>query len=253
MVLSLDDVSALLVLAKTRKQRRLVATLLACTYIERPLIPAVRFHLTACTDANSIMDFRFDVDGVQKVGLLLGLPSVVITNSRNRVCRDEAMCIMLSRLAFPTRFYQMAKMFGRSDAVLCDIFLFVVNDIYDRWHDLLYFNLRLVRKQLDQYCAAIKKRGAPLDSVFGFIDGTKVAVSRISSSGSGDNLQRQVYSGHKRLHCLNYQAVTAPDGVCIHFFGPVEGRKHDTTMLRHSGLLEFFLQHRDLFLNKFIY
>ncbi|ETV87345.1 hypothetical protein H257_00955 [Aphanomyces astaci] len=104
-----------------------------------------------------------------------------------------------------------------------------LNELYDRWNPLLYFNTNLVAKNIHRYCAAINSRGAPTSRVFGCIDGTKLQVCRIGPTGNGDNLQKEIYSGHKRMHCLNYQAVTAPDGLCIHFFGPVEGRRHHTT------------------------
>ncbi|KAF0716049.1 hypothetical protein AaE_011202 [Aphanomyces astaci] len=103
------------------------------------------------------------------------------------------------------------------------------------------------------YCNAIFAKGAPLSNVYGFIDGTKVQTCRISANGDGSNLQRQVYSGHKRIHCLNYQAIATPDGICIHFYGPVEGRRHDTTMLRLSGLLEYLSQRPSVFSDCFIY
>lgn len=32
-------------------------------------------------------------------------------------------------------------------------------------------------------------------------------------------------------------------GICISFFGPVEGRRHDTTLLRMSNLLQYIADH----------
>ena len=74
------------------------------------------------------------------------------------------------------------------------------------------------------------------------------------------SLQRVCYSGHKRKHCLNYQAVVAPDGtkhffiaaasdikclkgICVSFYGPIEGRRHDSTLLRESKLLDHIRGH----------
>ncbi|ETV90190.1 hypothetical protein H310_14972, partial [Aphanomyces invadans] len=124
---------------------------------------------------------------------------------------------------------------------------------YSRWDTFLYFNKKLVAKTMDRYCAAVAAKGSPLTNVFEFIDGTKVQTCRISSTGDGENLQKQIYSGHKRIHCLNYQAVTAPDGICVHFYGPVEGRRHDTTLLRLSGLLEFMSLHPSVFIDQVLY
>ncbi|ETV90135.1 hypothetical protein H310_15032, partial [Aphanomyces invadans] len=87
------------------------------------------------------------------------------------------------------------------------------------------------------FCAALATKGSPMSNVFGFIDGTKIQTSRIDSTGDGNNLQKQIYSGHKRMHCLNYQAC----------------RRHDSTMLRQSKLLQFFDKHRDMFSSTCIY
>ena len=38
-------------------------------------------------------------------------------------------------------------------------------------------------------------------------------------------------------HALKFQAITAPDGLITHLFGPVEGRRHDSGVLGESGLL----------------
>ncbi|KAF0703626.1 hypothetical protein AaE_015294 [Aphanomyces astaci] len=253
MVLAQKDLALLLAHAKTKRQRRFVSAVIAAQVVERPLIPDVRFDLNAMSDANALLEFRFDVAGVQQLGFLLGLPAVVITTARNRVLRDEAICILLSRMAFPTRLFDMARTFGRSRPVLCDLFLHVLNEIYDRWNHLLYFNYKLLQRNVDRYCAAIHRKGSPCASVFGFIDGTKIQTCRISTVNDGINLQKEIYSGHKRVHCLNYQAVTVPDGLCAHFFGPIEGRRHDTTMLRESRLLGYLANHPEVFSRKVIY
>ncbi|ETV83408.1 hypothetical protein H257_04141 [Aphanomyces astaci] len=146
MVLAQKDLALLLAHAKTKRQRRFVSAVIAAQVVERPLIPDVRFDLNAMSDANALLEFRFDVAGVQQLGFLLGLPAVVITTARNRVLRDEAICILLSRMAFPTRLFDMARTFGRSRPVLCDVFLHVLNEIYDRWNHLLYFNYKLLQR-----------------------------------------------------------------------------------------------------------
>ncbi|ETV71864.1 hypothetical protein H257_12997 [Aphanomyces astaci] len=106
---------------------------------------------------------------------------------------------------------------------------------------------------MDKYCVAVHNKGSPLSCVFGFIGGTKVQTCRIAAVGDGLNLRKQLYTGHKRIHCLNYQAVAAPDGICIHFWGPTEGRRHDSAMLAHSGLLQAISSHPAIFASKYIF
>jgi len=52
-----------------------------------------------------------------------------------------------------------------------------------------------------------------------------------------------LYNGWKRIHCLKYHSLVAPDGLAIHVYGPVEGRRHDETLYKESGLSELLKQH----------
>jgi hypothetical protein len=67
----------------------------------------------------------------------------------------------------------------------------------------------------------------------GFIDGTKIAFARPPGV-----MQRATYSGHKRVNCLKYQLISAPDGLALHYAGAVEGRRHDMAIFSESGIKE---------------
>ncbi|KAF4029261.1 DDE superfamily endonuclease [Phytophthora infestans] len=198
--------------------------------VERPSIPAVTFDLASYTDANSELEFRFDVAGVYELRSLLRIPDTVVT-AHGDTCSEGT-------------------------AWLCRVFLHMIDYVHDTFADKLFMAESIVSARMEEYCEAVEAKGAPTEGVFGFPDGTKVAVCRPSPrrhGERGENLQKHLYSGHKRIHCLNYQAVTAPDGLCIHFWGPMEGRRHDSTMLRESGLLEYFDEHQDTFEGKLLY
>ena len=134
------------------------------------------------------------------------------------------------------------------------LFLQVIDDIYDRFSHLLN-SFDLVWLDPHTFAAAIKDKGSPLSQCFGFIDGTVRPIARPTVN------QRIMYSGHKRVHCLKFQvrvlylhmymnrcmvgddssfqilqSVTTPNGLIVHMFGPVEGRRHDAFMLSVSGL-----------------
>lgn len=81
------------------------------------------------------------------------------------------------------------------------------------------------------YAQAIESKGAPLGQCVGFIDGTVIRVAR-----PGGGLQRCVYSGHKRVHCIKLQSLITPDGLVFHLFGPIEGRRHDMMLYHMSGM-----------------
>ena len=42
----------------------------------------------------------------------------------------------------------------------------------------------------------------------------------------------------KRVHGMTWQSLTLLDGMIGSIYGPVEGRRHDTTVLRFSGLMD---------------
>eukprot|EP00171_Calliarthron_tuberculosum_P004173 IDg4173t1 len=77
----------------------------------------------------------------------------------------------------------------------------------------------LLRARAPKYASAIVASGGTLDRCVGFIDGTKIKITRPSGTAM---IQRAVYSGHKRMHCLTYQSISTPDGLIFHLFGPVE-------------------------------
>ncbi|KAG6947281.1 hypothetical protein JG688_00015618 [Phytophthora aleatoria] len=179
-----------------------------------------------------------------------------MTASADSCSGIEALCVLLSRLAFPKRYYDMMTTFGHERAWLCRVFLHMIDHVHDTLENKCYMAENIVAARMNEYCNAIKKKGAPTGGIFGVPDGPKLSVCRpssLSEGTGGENLQKHLYSGHKRCHCLNYKAVTAPDGMCIHFWGPMEGRLHDSTMLRESALLEYFNEHQDTFEITFLY
>jgi nuclease HARBI1 len=76
-----------------------------------------------------------------------------------------------------------------------------------------------------------EKSGVPGIDVWGFIDGT------LRKTCHPSHFQKLLYSGHKRCHGIKFQSVTTPDGLIALLFGPVNGNRHDSFMLRDSHLL----------------
>lgn len=74
-------------------------------------------------------------------------------------------------------------------------------------------------ESLEEYATAISDKEAALDNHFGFVDGTVQPISRPGE------MQRIVYSGHKRVHTLKLHSVATPNGRIANMFGPV-GKFH---------------------------
>ncbi|KAG3196900.1 hypothetical protein PC128_g7260 [Phytophthora cactorum] len=177
------------------------------SYVERSLIPNIRFDFETYPDANALEDFRFTCSDLVRLATAINLPNVFITAVGDRLLGVEALAMLCYRLSYPGKLSRIWKQFGRSDSacsrIITDTYCFLDNE----WSDTLFFHDRLA-----------------LDAI---------------PLGKRENLQKVCYSGHKRRHCLNYQGVNTPDGLYISFFDPIEGRLHDSTMLRESMLLPY--------------
>lgn len=168
---------------------------------------------------------------VTELAAVLELPAKVIAG--NGVCEDRvtALAMLLRRLAYPARSSDVEMMFGWERSRFTRIWQTTASLIYHRWRHLLRFDpTRLTPSKLQQYAKAISTKCGFEVPVWGFIDGTLRKVARPLLN------QRILYNGWKRIHALKWHSVITPDGLHAHVFGPVEGRRHDETLYKESGL-----------------
>ena len=78
----------------------------------------------------------------------------------------------------------------------------------------------------------IPRFGRSVPDCWGFINGTVRACIR-----PGIN-QRSFYNGHNRFHGLKFQSVVCHNGLIANLCEPVEGKRHDSSLLAVSGVLE---------------
>nr|XP_054763769.1 uncharacterized protein LOC129270405 [Lytechinus pictus] len=163
----------------------------------------------------------------------LSIPDTVICRNGSRVDGLEGLCIMLARHAYPCRFCDMMKTFGKSVPQFSLIYREMTDLVFDNCHNLLESMDQewLSPVNLSRYAAAVYAKGAAIPNCWGFVDGTVRPVCRPKEN------QRVMYNGHKRLHAMKFQSIVAANGLIANLFGPVEGRRHDCFMLRESGLL----------------
>lgn len=176
--------------------------------------------------------FRFDKGGLNDLRCMLEIPQVFRCNNRTVCSGMEGLCVVIRRLAYPNRLDDLSPLFGRTKFELSNIFNTSLDYIYENYSYLLDTLDRpwLSLDQLQVMATAIKNKNSPLENCWGFIDGTVRPICRPSQN------QRIVYNGHKRVHGLKFQSIMAPNGIIAHFYGPVEGRRHDAGLLRESGV-----------------
>ena len=197
------------------------------------------FNLDLLSQDECWAEFRFKKNDIFDLVHILQLPDEIITYNRLKVDPVEGLCILLKRLAYPCRYCDLVPRFARPVPELCVITNHLLSLIHDRWGFLLNcFNRTILSpRNLMRYAAAIHAKGAPLTNCWGFVDGTVRPISR-----PGRN-QRVLYNGHKRVHAIKFQSVATPDGLVAFLHGPYEGKRHDSGILRESGLLHLLEEH----------
>lgn len=199
-------------------------------------IAMTSFNLNAYCEEEAFRLFRFRPKDVGKITELCSWTSGKTQRSGYVVEPTTAVCAVLRKLSFPTRWRDIDVMFGMSAAAMSEVFYEVIERLYETHGDVLEtFREGMIAERAELYAKAISEKGAPLTNCVGFIDCTKIQMSR---PGGRSSLQRSSYSGHKRFHCLIYQNVTTPDGLMFYMYGPEVGRRHDMTLYRESGLGE---------------
>ncbi len=82
----------------------------------------------------------------------------------------------------------------------------------------------------DLYTEKVANKGAPVNNIWGFIDGTLQHVCWLGVD------QREFFSGHKRKHGLKFQHIMLPNGIVCHSYGPFPRRRHDASLYGVSGV-----------------
>ena len=192
-----------------------------------------KFDMNKWDEERSQTELRFSKNDLLALKEVLQLPEKIVCSQRTVCSSIEGLVILLKRLAFPCRYTDMVESFGRNPTEICLIFNTVLDFIYEQHHHRLesWNQIFLQPPKLISYCNAVHAKGAPLQNCFGFIDGTVLRISRPKEN------QRVCYNGHKRVHALKFQAIALPNGLIGNMKGPFEGRRHDSTMLQQSGVL----------------
>ena len=182
---------------------------------------------------------RFTSEEILHLVRILHVPDPFITQNGSSFTAVEALSLLLLRMRSNRNLYDLVQNFDRSLAAISEVVNELLSFLEARWSHLLGLDTDgiLHPNRLQSYADAIYDAGAPLDTVWGFIDCTLRRVCRPTHH------QGAVYSGYKKYHALKYQAVVLPNGMFGHIFGPIEGRHNDGWLLRESTILDWCREH----------
>lgn len=217
-------------------QRRRLLMLAAELRESRPRRPLVgqRIDLDelAAQPERAMNLFRFTIDEVRILCDAMRLPEVILTPGRLRIPAAEGLCLLLLRFAHTLPLFDLVERFGRSIGAMSDIINHMVTLLNDRIGHVLELNEVRIRANVARFAGAIRDRGAPVEKVWGFVDGTGRRISRPTRD------QELFYSGHSREHNLKFLSIITPDGLFSYLGGPFVGRHHDMFMWQQGDLEE---------------
>ena len=189
------------------------------------------FDLEELTDDECYAEFQFSKTDIFTLKDVLNIPEEVTCSRRLAVSGTEALCVLLQRFSHPVKFDNMEARFGRPANQLRKIASAITNMVYNKHrHRLSSLQQEwLSPVNLQRYAEAIHAAGSPLDNCWGFVYGSLIQVAATPKA--------RIYNGSKRISDMKFQSVVAPNGLIAHLYGPLEGKRHDCTMLRESELL----------------
>ncbi|KIJ30532.1 hypothetical protein M422DRAFT_104188, partial [Sphaerobolus stellatus SS14] len=172
----------------------------------RPKLSGTRIRpawLRSLSDRECIWHFRMTASQLLELVEALQIPETIKTVSCYCFTGTEAFALLCTRFRIPADQYLLSTMYGRGQSAISEVVNWLVKFLDERWKHLLdwdHENL-LSHENLRMYGSAVCNQGAPLDTVFGWPNGTKFLTCRPSQH------QRVVYNGHERAHCLKFQAI----------------------------------------------
>lgn len=194
------------------------------------------FNFNALGNEDCQFFFRFDKADVIRMSSIIGWTRSSTVRNQYAASALLVTCIVLRKVASPERWRSSEEFFGKHMSALSEIFWEGLEELLRTRGHLICGAISpdFIGPRAPMYARAIEEKTGGLSNVIGFIDGTVIGVAK-----PGDEMdQKVVYNGHKRKHSQKYQAVTAPDGIILHAFGPMEGRRHDWTLYLQSGIAE---------------
>ena len=169
------------------------------------------------SEAEVKAEFRFAPSQIDLLSQALRIPGTFTCSNGTVASGEEGLLMLLKRFAYPCRLTDMIPRFGRSAPEISLILAEVTDHIVNfQGHLLQDLDQPWLQPQyLEEFARAIHQKGAALDNCWGFVDGTIRPICRPGGH------QRLMFNGHKRVHCLKFQSVVAPNGMIANLFGPV--------------------------------
>ena len=169
-----------------------------------------RFRVDRFTDSEFENLFRFKKEHIAPLVNALRLDDQYCSQNGIKWSAEEGLCLFLRRISYPNRLVDLIPLFGRHITEMSTMINIMTDEIYSLHHSRLE-NINHPWMNFEQYTEVVAAKGACLDNIWGFIDGTQVRICRPNEG------QESCFNGHKRQHSLKFQSLMLPNGIIGHF------------------------------------
>ena len=220
---------------------------------ERPLIPRQRLDFSLFSTQKFMKYFRFLPHDIPILRQALGIDNVVITADHHRILGDDALLLLLRRMASPQRLVDMEDEFALGSSTISTITLSLLRSLWNRWYALLFCaDYCWTQERLALYAQAVSEKvqlltGHPWPGDIGwyiaaFLDGSFHYTDQPGDDFRGQNLQESAYSGYYKSHGLRFHHLLFPDGILGHISLFIAGRLNDARLWHESLYVLWLVQ-----------
>jgi hypothetical protein len=157
-----------------------------------PVDPASKNRgINSFTDEECRASLRSKKSDIFRLFNLSGFPHRIRYDNRTTCTGEYSFCLMLFRLAYPTRLHDLQRIFCRGCSQLSCIFSVAIDVIYQHHRDILQGNLAWYVDRSDIYHAAVLRKilttnanpyqgfvPKELFEIFAYLDGTGLRIDR---------------------------------------------------------------------------
>ncbi|GAU92514.1 hypothetical protein RvY_04585 [Ramazzottius varieornatus] len=155
--------------------------LIICTAssAEERNLPRTTVDLDNMTLKQCRENFRFEMDDLERLCTVLRIPDTVTLGNGIKCSGMEILCVVLRRLAYPSRLCDIEELHGKEETALSRRFNYGIQYMHDQFGHLLdtLDHPWMDNNKLRECAQVIQEKGAPYDKCIGFIDGTLCAVA----------------------------------------------------------------------------
>ena len=166
----------------------------------------------------------------QEIHSALRMPDFIISSCGKKCNGRAALLVVLGRLRSSATLDCLGRSLRMNPKRISAMCTTTVAWLFGRWGHIPAMVAKLADR-FPMYAEAIERTsGVTGLLISGFIDCTVRGCARPLYG------QEALFSGHKKIHGLKYQALGLPDGLIAGMYGPKQARRHDSRVLVESGL-----------------